>query len=56
MYTRDTAVQVHGMLWCIEIDYRTCTPDTHFGNTVGKPIPVAIPNERCEHEMKMCEY
>ena len=43
MNTRDTAVRVRGILRCAKVTYRTRTRDTRFGNTAGKPIPVAKP-------------
>ena len=43
MDTRDTVVQVHGVLRCAKVQYRTRTCGTHFGSTVGKPIPVRNP-------------
>ena len=45
--TRDTAVWVRGILWCAKVHYRTRTRSTRFGNTAGKPVPVAIPSYVC---------
>ena len=47
MNTRNTAVRVHGILWCAKVHYRTCTRITHFKNTVDKPVPVLNPNCGC---------
>lgn len=49
MNTRDTAVRVHGILRCAKVTYRTRTRDTRFGNTAGKPIPVAKPSWWMKH-------
>ena len=38
-------VQVHGVLWCAKIQNHTRTCGTHFGNTVGIPIPILNPTE-----------
>jgi hypothetical protein len=43
MDTRDTTVRVCGILRCAKVTYRTRTRDTRFGNTAGKPVPVAKP-------------
>ena len=43
MSTHDTAAQVHSVLWCAKIRNRTCTHGTHFGGTVGLPVPVLNP-------------
>ena len=43
MHTRDTAVQVRGLLWSAKNQNCTCTRCTHLGNTVGLPIPVLNP-------------
>jgi hypothetical protein len=32
------------MLWCVEIHYCTCTHTTHFGKSVGFPVPMTIPS------------
>jgi hypothetical protein len=46
MYTRDTTGTGSSMPRCAKVHYRTCTCDTHFGNTVGFPVPVPNPNKR----------
>jgi hypothetical protein len=41
--TRNTTVQVHSVLWCAKNQNCTCTHTTHFGNTMGLPIPALNP-------------
>jgi hypothetical protein len=42
--TCDTVAQVCGVSWCAKNQHRTHTHDTHFGSTVGKPIPARYPS------------
>ena len=43
MNTRDTVVQVRGVLRCAKMQHRTRTRDTRFGRTAGLPVPVRNP-------------
>ena len=47
MNTRDTVVQVRGVLRCAKMQHRTRTRDTRFGRTTGLPVPVRNPNYGC---------
>lgn len=44
MNTCDTVVQVHSVLQCAKIQHCTHTHGTHFGRTMGKPVPMQNPN------------
>ena len=52
MHTRNTAVRVHSVPWCVKIEYRTRTRVTRFGNTTGIPIPMRNPIARAKVEAK----
>jgi hypothetical protein len=40
MNTCNTMVQVHGVLQYAKVQHRTHTCGTHFGDTMGGPIPM----------------
>ena len=44
----------YSVLWCAKIQNCTCTCGTHFGNTVGIPIPVLNPSDNCGgHDLEL---
>jgi hypothetical protein len=47
VHTRDTAVQVRGVLRCAKNQNCTHTHVTRFGNTAGLPVPVLNPRYGC---------
>jgi hypothetical protein len=51
MNTCNTAVQVHGVLRCAKIQYCTHTHVTHFGNTVGLPVPALKPTDQLQADL-----
>jgi hypothetical protein len=54
--TRNTAGTGSGILWCAQVHYRTHTRATHFGNTVGIPVPVRNPNHCLPFPALVCTH